>query len=105
MQKLPKIHFWKERIDAQAWAFHAVRGWGDRPSNGVFMLVAQPAAGYLTWSERQAIQTELEVRLKQRERILLWWYGRNWRNHLCARIMSAGSPNKFFVVDDFERWA
>lgn len=101
MKNLPQIHYWKEQIDRAAWSFHAVRGWGDRPSNGVFMLVPHPTAHYFSWSEREAIRAELEVRLKERECILLNWFGpRDWRNHLCARIIRHGE--RIYVRDDFE---
>jgi hypothetical protein len=108
MQKLPQIHIWKERIDANAWAFHAVRGWGDRPSNGVFMLVADTGHGW-PYSQREEIIAELEGRLKRRESILSGWYGRDWRNHLCARIIvdpthgasMVDRKGRYQVVDDY----
>lgn len=87
MKSLPKIHFWTDRIDDHVISVHAVRGWGDRPSNGVFLLVACPDYAQPTWTFRQDIEAELVRRLKERERTLMSWYGpRDWRNHLCDRI-------------------
>lgn len=100
MQKLPQIHFWSDRIDGSAATYHAVRGWGDRPSNGVFMLVARPPTGHLSWNQREAIREELERKLKERERILFNWYGRDWRNHLCATIYYGGE--RITVADHYE---
>lgn len=91
MKNLPKIQFWTDKIDDRAASYHAVRGWADRPSNGVFMLVAKPVCGYLSWNQREAIREELELKLKERERILFRYYGRNWRDHLCDRIRD-GAP-------------
>lgn len=97
MKSLPQIHYWTERIDAGVVAVNAVRGWGDRPSNGVFMLVASRTL----WEARAQARDELERRLKERERILLGWFGpRDWRNHLCARIIRHGE--RIYVRDDFE---
>lgn len=99
MQKLPQIHYWRDRIDQSVVAFHAVRGWGDRPSNGVFMLELVLVGTTMTWTRYTQIMTELAGRLKERERALLSWYGPwDWRNHLCARVRADGE-----IVDDFER--
>lgn len=96
MQKLPKIHIWIDRIDRDVVSVHAVRGWGDRQSNGVFLIM--PAADWKRWEPKWDAQRELERRLKDRERALLSWYGRDWRNHLCARIRADGR-----IIDDFDR--
>jgi hypothetical protein len=89
MKNLPQIHYWTDRIDAHVISVHAVRGWGDRPSNGVFLLM--PAADWRRWQPRQDAEAELTRRIKERERVLLGWYGpRDWRNHLCDRIRSDG---------------
>jgi hypothetical protein len=89
MKTLPQIHFWTDRIDRDVISVHAVRGWGDRPSNGVFLLM--PAADWNHGLRRTDAQSELMRRLKERERILLGWYGpRDWRNHLCDRIRADG---------------
>lgn len=87
MKNLPQIHTWTDRIDADVVSVHAVRGWGDRPSNGVFMLMVLPRGKYLGWNEREGVRTELEQRLREREKILFSYYGpRLWRDHLCDRI-------------------
>lgn len=101
MQKLPQIHFWIDRIDREVVAMHAVRGWGDRQSNGVFLLMPWPIRrpGTEWWQIREDARSELVRRLKERERALLNWYGpRDWRNHLCARVRADGE-----IIDDFER--
>ena len=85
--KLPQIRIWRERIDTNAVAMNAVRMWGDRPSNGVFILVAWPDNAWPAYKLRESWHDELERRLKARERIIYDWYGpRDWRNHLCDRI-------------------
>jgi hypothetical protein len=90
MKNLPQIHYWVDRIDAWVISVHAVRGWGDRPSNGVFLIM--PAADWRKWYSRQDAEAELIRRLKERERTLFNWYGpRDWRNHLCDRIRSDGT--------------
>lgn len=100
MQKLPQIHYWRERVDGHVLSVHAVRGWGDRPSNGVFLLM--PAIDWQRWTTRQDAKAELDRRLKERERILFNWYGRDWRNHLCARIITNHPSGMLQVRDDFE---
>jgi len=90
MKTLPQIHFWTDRIDADVISVHAVRGWGDRPSNGVFLLM--PAEDWHSWQPREDARRELERRLKDHERILASWYGpRDWRNHLCDQTVN-GQP-------------
>jgi hypothetical protein len=101
MQKLPQIHYWIDRVDRDVISVHAVRGWGDRQSNGVFLLMprADWFGGSKSWQIRQDAKSELDRRLKDRERALLNWYGsRDWRNHLCARVRADGD-----IIDDFER--
>jgi len=91
MKNLPGIDFWWDKIDDRALSAHAVRRWQE-PSNGVFMLVAIPSCGYVSYREREQIQTELERRLRNREHQLAAWYGRHWRHHLTDRIDSDGTP-------------
>lgn len=94
MKNLPKIHYWIDRIDRDVITVHAVRGRGDRPSNGVFLLMSRDTLREKGW--RSAI-AELETKLRDREHRLANWYGRDWRNHLCARIKGHA------ILDDFER--